>query len=80
MVMDTLQIRLNSALVKKVDSLVEDGYYSSRSELVRDAVRRFVWVNELGTISLSGKSVQQVRKARTKLSKQSIDLDDVNSL
>ncbi len=43
MVMDTLQIRMNTKLVKLIDSLVKSGVYSNRADVIRDAVRRFVW-------------------------------------
>ena len=81
MVMETLQIRLNKGLVKLIDSWIEQGVYSSRSEAIRDSVRRFVWKNEVGTIKLKGGSgVELIRKAREKLSKEKIDLDEINNL
>lgn len=38
--MESLQIRLTSQLLRRVDYLVEEGIYSNRNEAVRDAVRR----------------------------------------
>ena len=80
MVMDTLQIRLNHGLVKLIDSLVNKGVYSNRSDVIRDAVRRFVWEKEVGTIPNDGDSVEQIKKIRAMLSKQPIDLDEINNL
>jgi Arc/MetJ-type ribon-helix-helix transcriptional regulator len=80
MVMDTLQIRLNHGLVKLIDSLVNKGVYSNRSDVIRDAVRRFVWEKEVGTIPNKGDSVEQIKKIRAVLSKQPIDLDEINNL
>jgi len=80
MVMDTLQIRLNPALVERIDSLINEGIYSSRSDAIRDAVRRFVWEKEVGSISRKGNSVELVRKARETLSKGKIDLQEINKL
>ena len=80
MVMDTLQIRMNSGLLKLVDSMVKSGIYSNRSDVIRDAVRRFVWEKEVGTISKKGDSVKQIRELRKKLSKEKIDLDKINNL
>ena len=86
MVMDTIQIRLNPFWLKRIDQLVKEGIYSSRSEAVRDAVRRVIipsidWAKEVGTIKWDGKdSVKEIRKIRRKLSKQPIDLDEINSL
>ena len=42
MVMETLQIRLTKKLIESIDEMIEDGYYPSRSEAVRDAVRRLI--------------------------------------
>ena len=80
MVMDTLQIRLGSGLIKRIDSFVKIGVYSNRSDVIRDAVRRFVWEKEVGTVFLKGNSVDLVRKAREKLSKEKMDLDEINNL
>jgi len=79
MVMDTIQIRLNKKLVQEVDSLVKDGSYSSRSEAIRDAVRRQFWHSQVGTMKFKGNAVELVRKARKELSKEKIDLDEINS-
>ena len=80
MVMDTLQIRLGHGLVKRIDALVKEDIYSNRSDVIRDAVRRFVWEKEVGSISNKGNSVELVRKARSKLSNEEIDLDEINNL
>lgn len=80
MVMDTLQIRMNPELLKRIDAMVKTGIYSNRADVIRDAVRRFVWEKEVGSISNKGNSVETVRKAREKLSKEKVDLDEINNL
>ncbi|MDD5191678.1 MAG: ribbon-helix-helix domain-containing protein [Candidatus Nanoarchaeia archaeon] len=80
MVMDTLQIRMNKKLVSLIDSLVKSGVYSNRADVIRDAVRRFVWEKEAGSVNFKGNSVKEVRKAREKLSKEKINLDEINNL
>lgn len=80
MVMDTMQIRMNPKLIKLIDNLVKTGIYSNRSDVIRDAVRRFVWEKEVGTISKKENSIDEVRKVREKLSKEKIDLDEINNL
>ena len=80
MVMDTLQIRMNKKLVKLIDSLVKSGVYSNRADVIRDAVRRFVREKEIGSVNFKGNSVEEVRKAREKLSKEKINLDEINNL
>lgn len=80
MVMDTIQVRLGHGLVKKIDSLVDTGIYSSRSDVLRDAVRRLVLDKVIGIISDEEDSVETVRKIRGKLSKEKFDLDKINKL
>ena len=80
MAMDVLQIRMNSGLISMMDNLVKQGVYSNRSDVIRDAVRRFVWEKEVGTIPNKGNSVKEIRKIRKKLSKMPIDLDEINNL
>lgn len=83
MVMDTVQIRVSHGLVERVDHLVETGVYANRSDVIRDALRRFVWEREVGTVKLKGNSVKQVREARRQLSKQIKsfkDIEDINNL
>ena len=42
MTMGTLQIRLSGKQIKDLDILIKRGVYPSRSEAVRDAVRKFL--------------------------------------
>ncbi len=37
-----VQVRLTKNIMKKLDKLVDDGFYSNRSEIIRDATRRLV--------------------------------------
>jgi len=80
MVMDTIQVRLTSSQVEMIDRWVKQGIYSSRSDAVRDSVRRLFWDGQRGTINLKGDSVALVRKARQELSKQKFNLDEINNL
>ena len=80
MVMDTLQIRLSHGLVHEIDKLVNRGIYANRSDAVREAVRYLFWHKEVGTIKPKGNSVELVRNAREKLSKQKISLEEINSV
>ena len=80
MVMDTLQIRMNKDLLKRIDSLVKTGVYSNRSDVIRDSVRRFVWEKEVGSISNDNKnSVNKIKEIRKKLSKEQINIDEINN-
>jgi len=80
MVMDTLQIRMNKEFLKRIDILVKAGIYSNRADVIRDAVRRFVWEKEVGSISSKGNSEEVIKKVREKLSKEKISLKEINNL
>tara|TARA_Y100000031_G_C7899586_1_gene238927 strand:+ start:270 stop:497 length:228 start_codon:yes stop_codon:yes gene_type:complete len=75
MVMDTLQIRLSPGLLERIDRLINIGIYANRSDVIRDAVRRLVLDKLVGIIPDTGDSVKEIRKLRTQLSKEKIDLD-----
>jgi Arc/MetJ-type ribon-helix-helix transcriptional regulator len=60
--------------------MVRSGFYANRADVIRDAVRRFVFESQIGIISNKGNAVLSVRKARQKLSKEKIDIDEINSL
>jgi len=80
MVMDTIQIRLSHGLVERVDDLVGTGIYANRSDAIRDAVRRLILDKQIGSIPNTGDSVKEIRKIRTKISKEKFDLDEINKL
>ena len=80
MTMQMTQVRLTKGLIEKINDLVQKGYYSNKSDAIRDAVRRLVWEKEIGTIPDLGDSVQEVRAIRNRLSKEKIDLEAINSL
>jgi len=80
MVMDTIQVRLSHGIIEKVDELVEIGVYSSRSDVLRDAVRRLVLDKLVGIIQNKENSVKEVKALRKKLSKEKIDLEEINKL
>ena len=50
-----------------------------KSELNNQPKKSF-WSNQVGTIKSKGDSVKQIRKIRWILSKQKIDLDEINAL
>ncbi|KYK26138.1 hypothetical protein AYK26_00795 [Euryarchaeota archaeon SM23-78] len=80
MVMDTLQIRLTQEMIKLIDSFVKKGIYNSRSDVIRDAVRRLVWKKEVGTIPNTGDSVKEIREIRKKLSKEIKSFKDIEKI
>jgi len=44
-----VQIRVTKKLIELIDELVQEGIYSNRSEVIRDAIRKHLRVNgEIG--------------------------------
>lgn len=83
MAMETMQIRMSEGLVKNIDKIVKTGIYSNRADFIRDAVRRFIWSNEIGSVSVKGdaeKTIKDIRKLREKLDEEEIDLKEINGL
>ena len=80
MVMDTVQVRLSHGLIEMIDNFVRTGIYANRSDVIRDSVRRLVLNQQVGTIPNTGDSVKEMREIKTKLSKEKIDLDEINKL
>jgi len=80
MVMDTVQIRMNKELIKRIDKLIKKGFYSNRAEVIRDAVRRFMWEKEVGSIEYIGPSVELIREARKQLGKEITSYEDLEKL
>lgn len=59
MVMETIQIRLTSEQIDVLQALVGSGIYPSKSEAVRDAVRKYIRAWELG---LPPEQIQEAEK------------------
>lgn len=78
--MSASQVRLPDALAKELGYLVNKGLYSSKSDAIRDAVRKLVLENQIGTIKNTGNSVAEVRKIRKKLSREKFSLKEINKL
>jgi len=74
--METLQVRLTGDLIKMVDRLVERGIYSSRSEAVRDAVRKLIVESEVGSLAekkTEKASVELVKEVRKKIWRECLE-------
>lgn len=80
MTMSVTQIRLPEGITKELDKLVDKGLYSNKSDIIRDALRRFILAKQIGSIKNTGDSVKEVKEIRKKLSKEKFDLDEINSL
>lgn len=80
MAMELMQVRLPQGIIEQVDSMVKKGIYASKSDFIRDAIRRHILYSMAGTIPNKGDSVKQVRAIRRLLSKQDINLKEINKL
>ncbi len=80
MVMETMQIRMNKELVQRVDTLVQTGIYSNRSDAIRDAVRRLILNDLVGILSNNENSVKQIKSVRKRLSKEKFNLEEINKI
>ena len=80
MTMEVTQVRLPEGILKEVDKLVHRGIYTNKSDVVRDALRRLILEQQVGSIKNTGDSVKEIREIRKKLSKEKINLDEINSL
>jgi len=72
-----VQVRLSEAQVKMLDTQVKNGTYASRSEAIRDALRK-EW--GVGTMPNTGDSVEEIRAMRRELSKRKWTAEDFNKI
>lgn len=80
MTMTVAQVRLPEGLEKEIGVLVERGFYATKSDAIRDAVRRLVLDKMVGIVPKTGDSVKEIRKIRNNLSKEKFDLGKINRL
>jgi Arc/MetJ-type ribon-helix-helix transcriptional regulator len=80
MAMSVLQARVPEGIIRDIDYLIQKGHYSSRSDVIRHAVRHLFWEKQVGIIPNTGDSVEEVRKIRKKLSKQIKSWEDVKKI
>ena len=76
--MSVTQVRLPDAVLNEIDLLVKHGYYSTKSDVVRDAVRRLVLEKQIGSVKSKKNSVKEVRNARKILSNKNFTLKELN--
>jgi Arc/MetJ-type ribon-helix-helix transcriptional regulator len=83
MSMEVTQVRLPEGILKEVDKLIERGIYTSKSDVVRDALRKLILEQQVGSVQNTNDSVKEIREIRKKLSKgiiSSKDLKELNKL
>jgi Arc/MetJ-type ribon-helix-helix transcriptional regulator len=80
MVMSVTQVRLPQGLTNEVDKLVNKGLYANRSDVVREALRKLVLEQQIGSIKNTGDSVKEIRDIRNKLSKQIKSFKDIKEI
>jgi len=80
MTMSVTQVRLPKGLIKEVDMLVKQGFYTNKSDVIRDAVRKLVLEKQIGSIPNTGDSVKEIREIRKKLSKEIKSYKDIEKI
>jgi Arc/MetJ-type ribon-helix-helix transcriptional regulator len=80
MSMEVTQVRLPEGILKEVDKLIERGIYTSKSDVVRDALRKLILEQQIGSVQNTGDSVKEIREIRKKLSKGIISFKDLREL
>jgi len=78
--MSMIQVRLPEGLIHGLESYVGNGEYASKSDVVRDAIRRFLLQRQVGSIPNTGDSVKEVRAIRKKLSRMDVNIAELNRL
>jgi Arc/MetJ-type ribon-helix-helix transcriptional regulator len=80
MTMSLLQVRVPDGIVTAVNRMVKSGLYSSKSDVVRDAIRQLVLEKQIGSVPNTGDSVKEIRAIRNKLSKEIKTFEDLKRL
>ena len=78
--MSVIQARLPQGLIDEIDTLVKNGLYSNKSDVVRDAIRRLAIKRMIGIIPNTGDSVKEIREIRKKLSKEIKNFSDIEEI
>ena len=80
MTMTTAQVRLPEGLMDEVERLVSKGLYTSKSDVIRDALRKLILEKQISSIQNTGNSVAEIREIRKKISKKRFSLSEINRL
>ena len=80
MEMAVTQVRLPEGLITEIDKLVDKGFYTNKSDVIRDAIRKLVLEKQIGSIPDTGDSVKEIREIRKRLSKEKFNLNEINQL
>ncbi len=80
MEMAVTQVRLPEGLITEVNKLVDKGFYTNKSDVIRDAIRKLVLEKQIGSIPNTGDSVKEIREIRKRLSKEKFNINEINQL
>ena len=82
MTMAVAQVRLPESLMEEVEKLVTKGFYTSKSDVIRDALRKLILEKQIGSVPNTEDSVKEIREIRKRLSKGFTikNLDEINAL
>ncbi len=74
------QVRLPRGIINEVDKLVKKGLYTNKSDVIRDAIRKLILEQQIGSLKNNLDSIKEVKTIRQKLSKEKINLNKLNNL
>ena len=82
MTMTVAQVLLPEGLMDEVEKLVTKGFYTNKSDVIRDALRKLVLEKQVSSVPNTGDSVKEIREIRKRLSKGFTlkDLNEINAL
>jgi len=80
MAMVLFQVRLPSKLVSFIEDSVNSGFYESKSDFVRDAIRHYAFDKQASSVSMPKDYVSSVKKFRKNQVVTKSDLGKINSL
>ncbi|MFW6286181.1 MAG: ribbon-helix-helix domain-containing protein [Nanoarchaeota archaeon] len=80
MVNTITQVRLPKGIINEVDNLVMKGLYTSKSDVIRSALRKLILEQQIASIANRQESITQVRNARKQLSKKHLNFDEINNI
>jgi Arc/MetJ-type ribon-helix-helix transcriptional regulator len=76
--MSVTQVRLPNALIEEVEQLVKKGHYANKSDVIRDAVRKFILEKQVS--SIPGDDSLKDAKSRKDLSGEEFDIKKIHYL
>lgn len=75
--MDVTQVRIPNKLLEESQKLIDKGFYTNKSDVIRDALRKLILEYHIGSIPKQADSVKQIKLARKQLSEKVRSFEDL---